>query len=158
MVQEQPPLSASMVIQYASLQAWLEGRTVTAADVEACKGGLAHIWMSALSDQSPVHAVLAQLLVWGEILGMPEDRREAIRPHLRESLRRRQSDAQAAEAPAHVSPAPDQGPLDPDVDHGPGATGAEIDQAMRDAQMQGKVFLDLLRQGAGLGPKPPGFL
>jgi hypothetical protein len=80
----QPPLTFSMVLQYANLRAWLNGRAQTQPHVDAVTNELAAAWWNARMTgiYTGVADVLGDLFLWNAIVTMPEPKREAVRTEL----------------------------------------------------------------------------
>jgi hypothetical protein len=112
----QPPLTFSMVLQYAKLRAWLEGRGMTQPHVDAVTHELAAAWWNARMTgiYSRVADVLRDLVLWNAVVRMPERDREAVRVDL---ARRREAafapPPQWTAAPTPTPPVPASPPDTP---------------------------------------------
>lgn len=83
-MQYHPPLTFSMVVQYASLRAWLDERSLTRPDVDAVTQELAGAWWNArmTGDYRFVGDVLRDVVLWNAVIRMSKRDREAVRSDL----------------------------------------------------------------------------
>jgi hypothetical protein len=100
-----PPLVFSMVLQYASLRAWLEGRRLTQQGVDAVAHELAAAWWYArmAGNFATVADVLRDIVLWNAVVRMSVPDRDAARAEL---ARRREAAATAFAAPFQVQSRP----------------------------------------------------
>jgi hypothetical protein len=100
-----PPLLFSMVGQYASLRAWLDGRPLTRAEVDAVALELAGAWWNArmTGDFAIVGDVLRDIVLWSAVARMRKRDREAVRAAL---VAKREAAAAAPTPPPVATPAP----------------------------------------------------
>jgi hypothetical protein len=134
-----PPLTLSLTVDYAAFEAWLAGRARAASDVERVQAELAERWTNAAvyDDFGRVNDVLAGVLLWGAVQGLPAERREAVRQAV--IARREAQAASAAAAPA--------------AEPGPGAV--DVGEAMETSALRFKFLQDMLAQQAASGFQPP---
>jgi hypothetical protein len=94
------PLTESIVVQYASLHAWVDGRYLTLGELSVRRDELGRIWMDARTtgDRSRAADALADAVLWNALLRMP--RRKATK--VREALRGRREAAVAASLVARL--------------------------------------------------------
>ncbi|HYZ78755.1 MAG TPA: hypothetical protein VE596_15425 [Gaiellaceae bacterium] len=116
-----PPLMSSMVLQYASLRAWLDGRTLTQPHVDAVAHELAAAWRNARMTgiYAGVADVLRDLVLWNVVARMSSHRRDAVRGE----LVRRRGAAAVASVPPPAKPAPRSMGAEP-VPAAPAASGS----------------------------------
>jgi hypothetical protein len=76
-----PPLTKSLVLDYARLHGWLAGRPLPLIDFDMLERHLAGRWRDAASrgDFSTVRDVIADVLLSSQVVLMPENVREAVR-------------------------------------------------------------------------------
>jgi hypothetical protein len=76
-----PPLTEWLVLDYARLHGWLVGRPLAEIDFSLLEPHLAERWRTAASyaNFGLVQDVVADVLLWTRIVGMPEELRQAVR-------------------------------------------------------------------------------
>jgi hypothetical protein len=80
----QPPLTRALILDYARFHGWLVGRPLAFVDFGMLERHLAQRWevAAAQGDFVLVRDVIADVLVWTQIVAMPANRSEALRESL----------------------------------------------------------------------------
>jgi hypothetical protein len=79
-----PPLTVSIVRQYANYRAWLEGRPPTQDFIGSIESELRGVWFAAQQNLEfgSVALVARDLHLWSAVRALPERDREGVRPEL----------------------------------------------------------------------------
>jgi hypothetical protein len=153
----QPPLTFSMVLQYANLRAWLDRQALTQSSVDAVTNELAAAWWNARMTgvYSGVADVLRDLMLWNVIVRMSPRDADAVRMEL---ARRRQAasapsirwTSTPAPSPPPATRAPDKpvDPSPPSVTKKPRVTDARKDWAREHSPAYTRMYeIVMLRMG-----------
>jgi hypothetical protein len=113
-----PPLTVSIVRQYANYRAWLEGRPPTQDYIGSIESELTGVWFAARQNLEfgSVALVVRDLHLWSAVRALPERDREAVRPEL---LRRFEPGSRLVTGRRRRSPDPRKDWMD---EHGSGRT------------------------------------
>jgi hypothetical protein len=113
-----PPLTEWLVLDYAKLHGWLVGRPLPEIDFSLLEPHLAERWRTAASyaNFGLVQDVIADVLLWTQIVGMPQELREAVRQPILSRHPRHATAPPAAPAFSIPEPRPDLGASAPRPD------------------------------------------
>lgn len=126
-----PPLTRGIVTMFVDFQTWLAARPATQEDHASVEQRMVGAWLMSDREGMFIRDVLVALAVRQELLGMPAEDREAIRPALR--ARFEESARTGAPAGGRVADARREGsPEESLADH------------MRRSAIQHEMFLNTL--------------
>jgi hypothetical protein len=149
-----PPLTFSMVVQYASLRAWLDGQDLTRPQVDAVTNELAAAWWNArmTGDYRFVADVLRDVVLWNAVIRMPKRDREYVRTEI--VARRRPAAAPPMWAvdspnwPAEAAPSSPPPSSPPTVNEPPGHVDVEAE--IRRMPLDTKMYEVIIKQSPTL--------